>query len=186
MADGLKHPVWTNYLSNMRCALASAPRELREEILAETRCHIRGRVESGAANDDILKSMGDANTYAAQFLDACDLSREPGAKKRFHSLRLLFSFCIKSIFVGAAIGSVVLLWALTLLMLLFSALKLANPDKVGFWEGDTGYYLGVNASGVSSEDLLGWWLLAITAIMLMGAWRASRSLTVRVRRQFSG
>ena len=184
MGKALEDPVWRKYLAEMRSVLAPASNDLREEILEETRCHISDRLELGASSSEIINSLGNPTIYAAKFLDVFDINAEVALKNPPRMLKALLSFGAHSLFVGVAIVGIIVMWAPTLLMLLFSVLKILNPLRVGLWRGGNDYFMGVNNSA-GAEELLGWWLLVITAMMTIAAWRGSKALAVNVRKQIS-
>ncbi len=184
MSKALEGPVWKSYLAEMRNALAPVPKDLREEILEETRSHISDRIKLGASNSEIINSLGDPALYAAKFLDAFEINTEKPQNTPPHILKALLSFGAHSLFAGVALVGIIVMWAPTLLMLLFSVLKVLNPLRVGLWRGGDDYFMGVN-NGAGAEEVLGWWLLVITAIMTVAAWRGSKALALNVRKQIS-
>lgn len=184
MSEAFEGPVWKLYLAEMRSALAPLSNDLREDILEETRCHIRDRIEAGASDSEIMNSLGDPALYAAKFLDAFEINNEKLQNTPPHMLKALLSFGAHSLFAGIALVGIIVMWAPTLLMLLFSVLKVLNPLNVGLWRGGDDYFMGVNNSA-GAEEVLGWWLLVITAIMTVAAWRGSKALALNVRKQIS-
>ena len=63
-----------DWLRRFRWALASMPLSDRDDIVEETRAHVRERLHEGARLSDVLDALGPPDAYARGFIDEMDLS----------------------------------------------------------------------------------------------------------------
>ncbi|WP_257387822.1 HAAS signaling domain-containing protein [Tahibacter caeni] len=156
------------WLRRLKWALSALPAQDRDDIVAETRAHLRDACDAGQTPAQVLAGFGGAEDYARQFVDQMELSGALGAGRSGPMLRLVLRRAHRSLIatVATTLVLVCVLLAVTGASLVF--FELSDPVHTGFWSGGGNLFVGVIDDPAKAVDLLGTWLLpaALAAVVL--------------------
>ncbi|MGZ8370308.1 MAG: HAAS signaling domain-containing protein [Caulobacteraceae bacterium] len=182
-ADDRKIEEW---FRRLRWALERMPAPERDDIVEETRAHVKERIDGGASAAEVLASFGPAETYARQFLDEMELtsalsSTRSGdllsviARRVHRSLVALVAFLAVLFMGGFALGSVVT-----------AIYKIADPEHSGLWVGSGDFFIGQIDNPAGHHELLGNWIYPFTVLAVAIAWVLGRLVLIWAARTIRG
>ncbi|GGE49289.1 hypothetical protein GCM10011367_25200 [Marinicauda pacifica] len=159
------------YLRRLRAALRSLPEAEREEILAETRSHLREREEADgqAGVEAALRAFGPAEAYAGAFVDEYRLRAASAGGGPLELAGVLLGQATRRVTAcfGFVLAAVAYLFAGA--FVLIAAVEVIRPDLAGMWIGPDVFVLGVinpASRGPDTAELLG---PALIPLMLVAA-----------------
>ena len=170
------------YLRRLKWSLAEVPETERAEIIAETRAHIRERLDKGFALKEILTDFGLAEDYARGFLDERQLVGALGTQRSTDLAGAVARRAHRSLVAFAALTALILLSMSALVMAALTIMKLIDPTHVGLWISEKQKFLGIIDNPSLAREVLGNWVYPLAAAVIAFGWLAGRGvLSIAVR-----
>lgn len=166
----------SRWLRQLGWALARLPTAERDEIIRETRSHIEERLAEGHPVESVLAGFGDADRYARQFMEEMEAYEALGSQRSGDLALFVLGQAHRNAFAAGALLLVTALGGVGLVALVIAILKIADPAHTGLWQGPDFTFLGVINQPVEAQEVLGFWLLPLAALLLVLALMAGRLL----------
>jgi hypothetical protein len=174
-----------DWLRRMKWALARMPSPEREDILAETRAHLRERLDGGQDAEAALAALGPADAYARRFIDEMELSGALGSQKFSDLLRVILRRLHRSLIALVAFFALLILGAIGIGAPLTALARMVDPAHFGLWVGPDNFAFGYNDSP-SVHEVLGAKIYPVSLIMAGTAWVLGRMVLVWAARMIRG
>ena len=165
------------WLHQLAGALTSISAPDRDNILRETRSHLRELISTGVPPAAALARFGSAEEYAQRFVQEIQMEgvlRSRDTRALLHVVtsqegdRVTAMLALIGI---AALGVLALVSAITLLF------KIFDPVHAWVWRGTHGFFLiGIIADPTMATELLGIWLYPLCIGGLALSWLSARML----------
>ena len=165
------------YIAQLERELGAMPPTERGRIVQEIGGHLAERAEVGPQMlHATIVQLGTPRSLARSFLDDWALS---GALKAGPGPRILWVILRRAwrSFAAVIVGTVgVLLYVFSACFGLVAVMKPITPHNVGLWEGPSGHIenFGVIYGAThSGPELLGWWVIPLSAAAAVLLWLAA-------------
>lgn len=163
------------FLAEVRRGLGTLDTPARDDVIAELRSHLLGRVTQGR---DPLDGFEDAAELAAGFVAEHALHSALAAGTPWGYARAILGSARDSLLLLCALVPLVLTQIVAFFVVLTAALKLFAPAEFGLWVGPRSFYVG--RASADAIEVLGLWgfpiLLAVGVVLFWGSSRALRAL----------
>lgn len=174
-----------DWLRRMHWALGRMPSPEREDIVAETRAHLRERMDGGQDAVSALAALGPADAYARRFLDEMELSGALGSQKSSDLLRVVLRRVHRSLIAAAAFVALLFIGAIGLGFPIVALCKLTDPSHFGLWVGPGNFTIGTNDSP-EVHEALGNYFYPVAVLVAGGAWVLGRMVLLWAARTIRG
>jgi hypothetical protein len=164
------------WLRRLKSALASMPSPERDNILEETRSHLRERLVAGDTPSDALAGFGSPEDYAQCFVDEMRMegalrSKDTGALLHVVTSQINRNIVAALAGIGIAVFGVFSFFAVVTLIA-----KVFDPVRAGVWRyPHGGFTIGI-VNPADATELLGFWLYPLCAGVLALSWLGGRML----------
>lgn len=174
-----------DWLRRMKWALARMPSPEREDILAETRAHLRERLDGGQNAEAALAALGPADVYARRFIDEMELSNALGSQRSSDLFRVVLRRLHRSLVAVVAFIALLFLGALGVGAPATAIGKLFDPAHFGLWVGPYNFSLGYN-SNPDIHEVLGNGIYPVAVVITGLAWVLGRMVLLWAARAIRG
>jgi hypothetical protein len=162
------------WLRRLKWSLASLSPSERDDIVAETRGHLREVLAAGRTPSAALAGFGRPEEYAQRFIDDIQIVGALGSQEMGPLLRVVGRQVNRRLVaVGAALGTVALS-LLALIAVTMLVLKLSDPVHAGLWCGANQFFIGKIDNPADATELLGFWLYPVCVGILTFCWIIGR------------
>ena len=164
------------WLTGLDAALAPMDPQARSEIVRELTGHLLERAKQDTVTST-LQSLGAADMFAKSYLDENDLSVAVANASPRLLLTSLFAIGVRrtDAMVTGLVGLSLYLMAAGFAIV--AALKPLLPQQVGMWKDVGGYSFGASfGKSPSSPEMLGMWIIPISALAAVTAYFAATEL----------
>lgn len=169
-------PEIDEWLRRLTWSLASMSSPERDNIVEETRSHLREVVAAGRTPSAALAGFGRAEDYARRFIDEMQIVGALGSQDTGALLRVIAGQIHRSLIAALAAIGIAALAALALTSVLMIILKLSDPVHAGLWRGAHQFFLGKIDDPGEATELLGTWLYPLCVAVLALTWFTGRLL----------
>lgn len=171
------------WLRRLKWSLASLPSAERDDIVEETRSHLREVVAAGRAPSEALMAFGAPEDYGRRFIDEMNIVAALGSQDTRALLYVVARQVNRSLIAALAVICIAGLVLLALIAISMLALKLFDPVHVGLWRGANQFFIGKIDNPANATELLGFWLYPLCTGVLASIWLIGRlTLLFVVRR----
>ncbi len=153
------------YFDTLRKSLRSLPAADVEDIVRELRAHVDERMESMGA-DAALHALGNPNDIAALYLADRMVGRStrPSVWRVLRAAGLVGGLSARGLL---TLGISIVGYGFGFLFVAMALFKPFTPDRIGLWivgGDDPGFMLGRTRAPLG-EEVLGWWVIPIGAVL---------------------
>jgi hypothetical protein len=167
-----------DWLRRLKWALASMPSPEREDIVEETRAHLRERIDSGQSSAEALRPFGEPDAYARSFLEEMELESVL-AKPRFAALLgTIARRAHKSLIAAGAFFIVLILGGIAVGTSVTAVWKVFDPAHAGLWVGEHNFFFGTTDDPSRMHELLGPWVYPVSLVILALCWVLGRLVLI--------
>lgn len=167
-----------DWLRRLKWALASMPSPEREDIVEETRAHIKDRVDGGQPPAEVLAQFGEPGAYAASFLEEMELEGVL-AKPRFAALLgTIARRAHKSLVAAVAFFVVIFLGGTAGGTVVTAIWKIFDPAHAGLWAGNGNFFFGTTNDPSRMHELLGNWIYPVSLLIIALCWVLGRLVLI--------
>lgn len=158
------------WLRRLKWSLASMSSTERDDIVEETRGHLREVLAAGRTPSAALAGFGRAEDYARRFIDEMQIVGALGSQDTGALLYVVARQVNRSLVAALAVIGIVALSLLALIAVLMLVLKLSDPVHAGLWRGAHQFFIGKIDNPANATELLGSWLYPLCAGVLALSW----------------
>jgi uncharacterized membrane protein len=164
------------WLRRLKSALASMALPERDNILEETRGHLRERLVAGDTPADALAGFGSPEDYAQCFVDEMRMegalrSKDTGALLHVVTSQINRNIVAALAGIGIAVFGVFAFFAVVTLIA-----KIFDPVRAGVWRFPQGGLTIGLVNPADATELLGMWLYPLCVGVLALSWLGGRML----------
>lgn len=167
-------PEIEEWLRRLKWSLASMPSAERDDIVEETRTHLREVLAAGGTPSAALAGFGRAEDYARRFIDEMRIVRALGSDDTIALLHVIARQMSRSLVAALAAIGIAALSVLALIAVLLPVLKLSDPVHAGLWRGVHQFFVGKIDNPADATELLGIWLYPLCVGVLALCWLVGR------------
>jgi uncharacterized membrane protein len=164
------------WLRRLKWSLASMSSPERDNIVEETRSHLREVLAAGCSPSAALAGFGRAEDYARRFIDEMQIVGALGSQDTGALLHVVARRINRSLVAALAAIGIAALGVLTLIAILMLILKLSDPVHAGLWRGAHQFFIGKIDNPADATELLGFWLYPLCVGILALSWFIGRLL----------
>jgi hypothetical protein len=162
------------WLRRLKWSLAAIAPFERDDIVEETRAHLRETMAKGATPSAALAGFGRPEDYARRFVDDMEVSGALGSQSTGAMLSVVGRRIHRSVVAAFTGGTILILSMFAFAALVMLAYKLSDPVHAGLWRNAHQFFIGKIDNPASATDLLGNWLYPLAAATLALAWLIGR------------
>jgi uncharacterized membrane protein len=174
-----------DWLRRMNWALGRMPSPEREDIMAETRAHLRERLDGGQDAEAALAALGPPDVYARRFIDEMELSGALGSQKSSDLLRVVLRRVHRSLVAAVAFVALLFIGGIGVGFPIVALCKLADPTHFGLWVGPYNFSIGSNESP-DVHEVLGDYFYPMAVVATGLAWVLGRMVLLWAARTIRG
>jgi hypothetical protein len=164
------------WLRRLNSALAAMPLPERNNILEETRSHLRERLVAGDPPSDALAGFGSPEDYAQCFVDEMRMEGALRSKGTAALLHVVTSQINRN-FVAALAGiGIAVLGVFSFAAVGMLIAKVFDPVRAGVWRYPQGGFTIGLVNPADATELLGMWLYPLCVGVLALSWLGGRRL----------
>ncbi len=162
------------WLRRLKWALAGMPSPEREDIVEETRVHLRERIDSGQGAAEALAPFGEPEAYARGFIDEMELSGLLARPRVAGLLAATARRAHKSLVAALAFFAVIILASLGIGVLVTAVWEVFDPVHAGLWIAPGELHFGVVDDPIRGRELLGPWIYPVSLAIAALCWVLGR------------